>query len=155
MSLTSFLPAPPAPLRLAAGARKSASVPLVVSVMTRSPEALRKQVTAAAHTVVVKIGTRVLTQADGTLDVPRIEQLAEEVHGISSDGRRVVLVSSDPVPVGTEGTSEVLPTAKLLMKATLSKPRSKILKARLKSLKMRSKARRARVRGGRGRQEGL
>src|SRR5438067_13788735 len=100
MSLTSFLPPPPAPLRPSLSSRRIAVGPGPVATMTRSPEALRKQVTAAAHTVVVKIGTRVLTQADGTLDVPRIEQLAEEVHGISSDGRRVVLVSSGAVGAG-------------------------------------------------------
>lgn len=50
--------------------------------------------------MVVKVGTRVLTQADGTLNYPRIEQLAEEIHGIQSAGRRVVLVSSGAVGAG-------------------------------------------------------
>src|SRR5262245_42228703 len=100
MSLTSFLPPPPSPVRFAASPRKSVSAPLPVPAMTRSPEALRKQVTTTAHTVVVKIGTRVLTREDGTLDVSRIEQFAEEVHSISRDGRRVVLVSSGAVGAG-------------------------------------------------------
>jgi len=63
---------------------------------------IRKQVTSAAHTVVVKVGTRVLTQSDGTLDQLRIEQLAEEIHGISQNGRRVVLVSSGAVGAGVK-----------------------------------------------------
>ena len=55
---------------------------------------------SAATTVVVKVGTRVLTQADGTLNYQRIEQLAEEIHAISAGGRRVVLVSSGAVGAG-------------------------------------------------------
>jgi glutamate 5-kinase len=61
---------------------------------------LRQQVTEAAHTVVVKVGTRVLTQPDGTLNSARIEQLAEELQAISSAGRRVALVSSGAVGAG-------------------------------------------------------
>lgn len=61
---------------------------------------LRQQVTAAAHTVVVKVGTRVLTHPDGTLNRERIAQLAEEIHTISSNSRRVVLVSSGAVGAG-------------------------------------------------------
>jgi glutamate 5-kinase len=65
-----------------------------------SPDSLRKQLVAAARTVVIKVGTRVLTHADGTLNYERIEQLAEEVHAVSQDGRRVVLVSSGAVGAG-------------------------------------------------------
>jgi glutamate 5-kinase len=61
---------------------------------------LRQQVTAAAHTVVVKVGTRVLTHPDGTLNRERIAQLAEEIHTISTGSRRVVLVSSGAVGAG-------------------------------------------------------
>jgi glutamate 5-kinase len=71
-----------------------------VSAQAPSPEVLRRQVTSAAQTVVVKVGTRVLTQGDGTLNHPRIEQLAEEIHTISANGRRVVLVSSGAVGAG-------------------------------------------------------
>jgi glutamate 5-kinase len=42
----------------------------------------------------------VLTNEDGTLNVQRIEQLAEEIHTIASGGRRVVLVSSGAVGAG-------------------------------------------------------
>ncbi len=65
-----------------------------------SAEQLRQQVADAAHTVVVKVGTRVITLADGTLDLARIDRLAEEIHAISQAGRRVVLVSSGAVGAG-------------------------------------------------------
>lgn len=61
---------------------------------------LRSKIAAAAHTVVVKVGTRVLTLPDGTLNHERIDRLAEEIHTISQAGRRVVLVSSGAVGAG-------------------------------------------------------
>src|SRR5688500_10545176 len=64
------------------------------------PDPLRLELAAAARTVVVKVGTRVLTLADGTLDYGRIERLAEEIHTISQAGRSVVLVSSGAVGAG-------------------------------------------------------
>ena len=63
------------------------------------PDPLRQEI-VAAHTIVVKVGTRVLTQADGTLNLPRIERLAEEIHAIGQSGKRVVLVSSGAVGAG-------------------------------------------------------
>ena len=97
MSLASFLPPPPpawrpvfAPLRI--------DRPLsAVTALSNASESLRQQIMAAANLVVVKVGTRVLTQPDGTLNYLRIEQLAEEIHAISHNGRRVVLVSSGAV----------------------------------------------------------
>jgi glutamate 5-kinase len=61
---------------------------------------LRQQIAASAHTIVVKVGTRVLTHENGTLNEERIERLAEEIHTISAAGRRVVLVSSGAVGAG-------------------------------------------------------
>ncbi|MDX1944838.1 MAG: glutamate 5-kinase [Pirellulaceae bacterium] len=61
---------------------------------------LRHKIAAAAHTVVVKVGTRVLTTPEGTLNHERIDRLAEEIHAISAAGRRVVLVSSGAVGAG-------------------------------------------------------
>jgi glutamate 5-kinase len=61
---------------------------------------LRQEVAAAANTVVVKVGTRVLTRADGTLSYGRIAQLAEELIDIVETGRHVVLVSSGAVGAG-------------------------------------------------------
>ena len=97
MTACSFLPPPPAKIRPAS----SRPAPLDSAVTdSKSAAELRQTVIAAAHTVVVKVGTRVLTQADGTLNLPRIEQLAEEIHTISAGGRRVVLVSSGAVGAG-------------------------------------------------------
>ena len=60
----------------------------------------RQQLAASAHTGVVKVGTRVLTHPDGTLNQERIDRLAEEIHAIGSLGKRVVLVSSGAVGAG-------------------------------------------------------
>lgn len=64
------------------------------------PDLLRQEIAAAAHTVIVKVGTRVLTAADGTLNQTRIAELAEEIHEVLDSGRKVVLVSSGAVGAG-------------------------------------------------------
>lgn len=61
---------------------------------------LRREIIAAAHTIVVKVGTRVLTRPDGSLDESRIATLGEQLHAIRQSGRKVVLVSSGAVASG-------------------------------------------------------
>jgi len=61
---------------------------------------LRQEVAATADLVVVKVGTRVLTGANGLLDRERVASLAEELHQILGGGRRVVLVTSGAVGAG-------------------------------------------------------
>jgi len=61
---------------------------------------LRQEIAALASLVVVKVGTRVVTHADGTLDDAQITRLAEELSGLLDAGRRVVLVSSGAVGAG-------------------------------------------------------
>jgi glutamate 5-kinase len=61
---------------------------------------LRQEIAAAADTLVVKVGTRVLTRADGTLNEQRIAALAEELHKVIESGRKVALVSSGAVGAG-------------------------------------------------------
>lgn len=61
---------------------------------------LRQEIAALATTIVVKVGTRVLTRRDGQLDHERIEQLVEQVHRVLATGRKVVLVSSGAVGAG-------------------------------------------------------
>jgi glutamate 5-kinase len=109
MSLTSFLPPPP-PSQHPAFSSRTSRPPIAVTAnpsalsspvaIDSAASSLRQQVMAAATTVVVKVGTRVLTRPDGTLNYERIEQLAEEIHAVSQNGRRVVLVSSGAVGAG-------------------------------------------------------
>ena len=61
---------------------------------------LRQEIATAAHTVVVKVGTRVLTGADGLLNQQRVAQLAEELHLLMQGGRKVALVTSGAVGAG-------------------------------------------------------
>jgi glutamate 5-kinase len=61
---------------------------------------IRQQIVAAAELIVVKVGTRVLTCPDGLLDSARIESLGRQIDAISTNGRRVVLVSSGAVGAG-------------------------------------------------------
>ena len=61
---------------------------------------VRQEIAAEAHTIVVKVGTRVLTQADGRLNEDQIAQLAGQLHAVLESGRHVVLVSSGAVGAG-------------------------------------------------------
>lgn len=61
---------------------------------------VRQEVIALAHTVVVKVGTNVLTSAGGKLDTARLQALADQVQRIRQPGRRVALVSSGAIGAG-------------------------------------------------------
>lgn len=61
---------------------------------------VRREVVDTARTLVVKIGTNVLSKEDGSLDVDRLRSLAEQIHRIHETGRRVVIVSSGAVGAG-------------------------------------------------------
>mgnify|MGYP001820064781 CR=1 FL=1 len=61
---------------------------------------VRQELATSANLIVVKVGTRVLTQSDGTLDTSRIQGLAEQIHQLRVSGRKVVLISSGAVGAG-------------------------------------------------------
>jgi glutamate 5-kinase len=61
---------------------------------------VRQEVVTQARTVVVKVGTNVLTGADGRLDPERLQALADQVHRIRQAGRQVALVSSGAIGAG-------------------------------------------------------
>jgi glutamate 5-kinase len=61
---------------------------------------VRDEVVVSARTWVVKVGTSVLTAADGTLDPDRIGHLAEQICAVMATGRKVALVSSGAVGAG-------------------------------------------------------
>ncbi|MBL8798823.1 MAG: glutamate 5-kinase [Planctomycetia bacterium] len=61
---------------------------------------VRQEVIALAHTVVIKVGTNVLTRADGTLDPGQVAALADQIQRIRQNGRKVVLVSSGAIGAG-------------------------------------------------------
>ena len=61
---------------------------------------LRQEIAAIAEIVVVKVGTRVLTDEYGLLNHQRIAGLVEQIHLQMAKGRRVVVVSSGAVGAG-------------------------------------------------------
>ena len=50
--------------------------------------------------IVIKIGTNVLTRADGTLDTTRISSIVDQVEALRKAGAQVILVSSGAVACG-------------------------------------------------------
>jgi len=63
-------------------------------------DALRVTVVGQAPTVVVKIGSAVVSTAKGTLDRRRVFALAEQIHRARQTGRQVVLVASGAIAAG-------------------------------------------------------
>jgi len=63
---------------------------------------LRQEVATSADTIVVKVGTRVLTHSTGTLNQDRIADLSQQINRLIESGRRVVLVSSGAVGAGMD-----------------------------------------------------
>jgi glutamate 5-kinase len=61
---------------------------------------LRQEIADTASTIVVKVGTRVLTDPQGRLDPQQIIALIEQVNVLMNAGRKVVLVSSGAVGAG-------------------------------------------------------
>ena len=61
---------------------------------------LRQEIATSAETIIVKVGTQVLTGADGQLDRDQIIHLADQLSKLCNAGRRVVLVSSGAVGAG-------------------------------------------------------
>ena len=61
---------------------------------------LRQEIATIAEIVVVKVGTRVLTDEHGLLNHQRIAGLVEQIHLQMAKGRRVVVVSSGAVGAG-------------------------------------------------------
>ncbi len=61
---------------------------------------VRQEVIALAHTIVVKVGTNVLTRPDGALEPARVQALADQLHRLRGAGRKVALVSSGAIGAG-------------------------------------------------------
>src|SRR5262245_25170086 len=61
---------------------------------------VRQEVIALAHSVVIKVGTNVLTNAQGTLDPAQVASLAEQIWRIRQAGRKLALVSSGAIGAG-------------------------------------------------------
>ena len=61
---------------------------------------VRQEIMTAADTIVVKVGSRVLTREDGALDDERVAAVADQLARLCLDGRKVVLVSSGAVAAG-------------------------------------------------------
>ena len=60
--------------------------------------------------IAVKIGSNVLTRADGTLDVTRMSALVDQVVTLHKAGIKIILISSGAV---ASGRSELMPAKKL------------------------------------------
>jgi len=72
------------------------SAPILVPMQSL----VRREVIDTAQTLVVKVGTNVLSRPDDSLNEERIADLCEQIHRVRETGRRVVVVSSGAVGAG-------------------------------------------------------
>ncbi len=63
---------------------------------------LRQEIIVGAKTIVIKVGSRVLTDSKRHLDHAQIKHLVEQIYEINQTGRRVILVSSGAVAAGMD-----------------------------------------------------
>lgn len=61
---------------------------------------VRQEVITSAHTIVIKVGTNVLTAADGTPESAQLQSVADQICGLMNKGRKVALVSSGAIGTG-------------------------------------------------------
>lgn len=55
-----------------------------------------------AHLVVIKVGSKVLLEADGRLNYPQIADLVEQIDALHKAGRRIIFVTSGAIGAGME-----------------------------------------------------
>lgn len=72
---------------------------MTIQIDTEEGLALRRRFIGRAKRVVVKVGSAVLTTDQG-LNLPVLDNLAREIHGLRQSGREVILVSSGAVAAG-------------------------------------------------------
>ncbi len=63
---------------------------------------LRQEIIVCAKTIVIKVGSRCLTDENRHLDHEHIKHLVEQISEINQTGRRVILVSSGAVAAGMD-----------------------------------------------------
>ncbi|MGH7214471.1 MAG: glutamate 5-kinase, partial [Tepidisphaeraceae bacterium] len=61
---------------------------------------VRKQYLASVRSVVVKLGTQLLSDADGRLDAHFVAAIAHQVAALREKGTRVTIVSSGAIGAG-------------------------------------------------------
>ena len=59
-----------------------------------------------AKTVVIKVGTSVVSRPDGTVAIGRIASVVEQIAQLRLQGKRVVLVASGAIGVGSTRLNE-------------------------------------------------
>ena len=100
-----------------------------------SQNSLRQKCLEHARSVVVKVGTRVLTTPDGKLDLNRIDRLSEGLCHIADTGRQVIMVSSGAVGAGLGKLKlETRPTGLAQLQAVAAIGQTDLIQAYEKSL---------------------
>ena len=91
---------------------------------------VRQEVTATADKIVVKVGTRVLTDEQGRLDSQRIASLAAQLSQLAAQSKKVVLVSSGAVAAGMNRLQlDIRPTDLAVLQAVAAVGQTEMMQA--------------------------
>src|SRR5437763_7333861 len=86
--------------RTTGGPRNPSAGTYIAVFIASMLDPIRQEIAARSKTIVIKVGTRVLTHGDGTLDQERVTAIAEQIVRLMEETRHVVLVSSGAVAAG-------------------------------------------------------
>ena len=70
-------------------------------------DAERKEILKNAETIVIKVGTNVLTQADGTLEPNQVHSLADQIFRLKQAGKKVKVCLEKPQMPATSQSKHV------------------------------------------------
>ena len=82
------------------GAESDVITAILSETYSPMPDAVRQEVFALARTIIVKVGSNVLTRDDDQLDGERVRQLSAQVGRLRETGRNVILVTSGAIAAG-------------------------------------------------------
>ncbi|VAX41120.1 Glutamate 5-kinase / RNA-binding C-terminal domain PUA [hydrothermal vent metagenome] len=68
--------------------------------MSETTNPIRRDVIESARTLVIKIGTNVLSEEDDSVNLSRLQHIAEQIDHVRQTGREVVVVTSGAVGAG-------------------------------------------------------
>ena len=74
--------------------------PFLFRLRNPMSQLVRREVVETAETIIVKVGTNVLSRDDLSVDAERIAALGEQIHRVLQSRRKVILVSSGAVGAG-------------------------------------------------------
>ena len=89
-----------------------------------------REIVKNAKRVVIKLGTRVLTEGDNTIAYPVLKSIVQQAAGLALEGREIIIVSSGAIALGlSRMRMERRPADITLLQAAASLGQSRLMHA--------------------------